>query len=256
MREPAAGDLAGRVRRRRPADPEGDLHPRRTDVPRPDPAVGGGHPDHRAGVRQLHRGRRLHPRHVRPRRDDQGTLEGVPGRAAAGEDGHRRGVRRRVARRRRDARPHFGSGRLLRRRRARRHPHRPPHRRAAELAQAGSRARARSSSRWLRRRGTDRHRAVRSAHPVRPARRDRPHRRRLGVRRVQAALRLVAGDRLGDAVRLSDRHPRQPPRRAVQRGVAEGHPVHPAGQPVRHATVVPAQHDRLHGRQGSTRKAG
>ena len=145
--EPAAGDLAGRVRRRRPADAEGDLHPRRTDVPRPDPAVGGGHPDHRAGVRQLHRGRRLHPRHVRPRRDDQGTLEGVPGRAAAGEDGHRRGVRRRVARRRRDARPHFGSGRLLRGRRTRRHPDRPPHRRPAELAQAGTRRRARSPSR-------------------------------------------------------------------------------------------------------------
>ena len=117
------------------------------DVPRPDAAVRGGHPDHRAGVRQLHRGRRLHPRHVRPRRDDQGTLEGVPGRATAGEDGHRRGVRRRVARRRRDARPHFGSGRLLRRRRTRRHPDRPPHRRPAELAQTGTRRRDRSPSR-------------------------------------------------------------------------------------------------------------
>ena len=31
--------------------------------------------------------------------------------------------------------------------------------------------------------------------------------------------------------------------------VAEGHPVHPAGQPCRHATAVPAQHNRLHGRQ-------
>ncbi len=50
---------------------------------------------------------------------------------------------------------------------------------------------------------------VGSAHPVRSARRHRPHRRRLGVRRVQTALRLVAGDRLGDAVRLSDRHPGQ-----------------------------------------------
>ena len=30
-----------------------------------------------------------------------------------------------------------------------------------------------------------------------------------------------------------DRHPGQRPRRAVQRGVAEGHPVHPAGQPLR-----------------------
>ena len=38
--EPAAGDLAGRVRRCRSADAEGDLHPRRRDVPGPDPAVG------------------------------------------------------------------------------------------------------------------------------------------------------------------------------------------------------------------------
>ena len=145
--EPAAGDLAGGVRRRRPAHPEGDLHPGRADVPRPDPAVGGGHPDHRAGVRQLHRGRRLHPRHVRPRRDDQGTLEGVPRRAAAGEDGHRRGVRRRIARRRRDARPDFGSGGLLRRRRARRHPHRPPHRRPGSTGASRAPRPVRSPSR-------------------------------------------------------------------------------------------------------------
>ena len=111
------------------------------------------------------------------------------GRPAAGEDGHRRGVRRRVARRRRDARPHLGSGRLLRRRRARRDPHRPPDRGAAELAQAGPGARGRVDRAAVRRRGAARHRARRPAHPVRPARRDRPHRRRLGVRRVQAALR-------------------------------------------------------------------
>ena len=37
-----------------------------------------------------------------------------------------------------EMRPHFGSGRLLRGRRARRHPHRPAHRRPAELAQAGT----------------------------------------------------------------------------------------------------------------------
>ena len=106
-----------------------------------------GHPDHRAGVRQLHRGRRLRPRHVRSRGDDQGTLEGVPGRPAAGEDGHRRGIRRRVARRRRNACPHLGFGRLLRRRRARRDPDRPSHRRPAELGQAGPEARRRSPSR-------------------------------------------------------------------------------------------------------------
>ena len=155
--EPAARHLAGRIRRRRPAHAEGDLHPRRADVPRPDSAVGGGHPDDRAGVRKLDGRRCLHPRHVRPRRDDQGALEGVPGGATAGEDGHRRGVRRRVAGRRRNACPHFGSGGLLRRRRARRHPHRPSHRRPSELAQtrAGCRARRRAA---VRRRRAGRHR--------------------------------------------------------------------------------------------------
>ena len=43
--EPAAADQPGRVRRRGPAHPEGDLHPGRRDLPRPDPAVGRGHPD-------------------------------------------------------------------------------------------------------------------------------------------------------------------------------------------------------------------
>ena len=100
----------------------------------------------------------------------------------------------------------------------------------------------------VRRRRTDRHRAVGPARAVRPAGGDRADRRRLGVRRVQGALRLVVGDRLGHAVRLSDRHPGQRPRCAVFRGVAESHPVHPAGQPRRHAIAVPAQHDWLHGR--------
>ena len=39
-------------------------------------------------------------------------------------------------------------------------------------------------------------------------------------------------------------------RRAVQRGGAEGGAVHPARQPDRHAAAVPAEHHRLHGRQG------
>ena len=91
---------------------------------------------------------------------------------------------------------------------------------------------------------------------VRPARGDRADlRRRLAderrrVRRVQAALRLVAGHRLGAAARPADRHPRQRAGRAVQRGGAEGDAVHPARQPGRHPAAVPAQHHRLHGRQG------
>ena len=100
----------------------------------------------------------------------------------------------------------------------------------------------------LRRRAADRHPVGRPAHPVRPPRRARPHRRRQRLRRVQAALRLVARHRLGRAARLSDRRPRQPPRRAVQRGVAQGGAVHPARQRDRHAAAVPAEHDRLHGR--------
>ena len=76
------------------------------------------------------------PGHVRLHRDGPRAGQGVPRRPAAGEDGHRRGVRRRVAGRRRDARPHVGPGRLSRRGRARRDPDRPAHRRPAQLAQA------------------------------------------------------------------------------------------------------------------------
>ena len=206
--EPAAGGVAGGVRRRRPADAEGDLHSRRADVPGSDPAVGGRHPHHRAGVRKLDRGRRLHPRDVGSRGDDQGTLEGVPGRPAAGEDGHRRGVRRRGAWRCRDARPHFGFGRLFRGRRTRRDQDRAADRGPAELAQAGADT-GPGHRAAVRRRGAARHRALRPAGAVRSARGDRAHRRRLGVRRVQGALRRLAGDRMGHAVRLPDRHPCQ-----------------------------------------------
>ena len=79
--EPASRHFAGGIGRGGPAHPEGNLHPRRTDVPRPDPALGGRDPHHRTGIRQLHCGWRLRSRDVRSRGDDQGTLEGVPGRA-------------------------------------------------------------------------------------------------------------------------------------------------------------------------------
>ncbi|MCO5571889.1 hypothetical protein L7F22_025637 [Adiantum nelumboides] len=125
-REPAPGDQPGGVRRGGPADPGRPVRPGRADLPRADRAVVDGDPDRRAGVRQLHRRRRLRARHVRLRRDGRPAGQGVPRRPAAGEDGHRRGVRRRVARRRRDARPGVGPVRLLRRRRARRHPDRAP----------------------------------------------------------------------------------------------------------------------------------
>ena len=131
LREPAAAGQPGRVRRRRPADPEGDLHPGRPDLPRPDPAVGGRDPDDRAGLRQLHGRRRVRARDERPRGHGQGAREGLPRRAAAGQDGHRGGVRRRVAGRRRDARPRQRPGRLPGRRRARRAADRAADRQAA-----------------------------------------------------------------------------------------------------------------------------
>ncbi|CAA9376681.1 MAG: Geranyl-CoA carboxylase carboxyl transferase subunit, partial [uncultured Nocardioidaceae bacterium] len=70
------------------------------------------------------------------------------------------------------------------------------------------------------------------------------------VRRVQAALRSVARHRVGEAPRAPGRHPRQRPGDPLLRGGAEGDPVHPAGQPDRRTSAVPAQHHRLHGGQG------
>ena len=87
------------------------------------------------------------PGHERLHGDGQGAGQGVPRRPAAGEDGDRRGVRRRVARRRRDARPDLGPGRLPRRGRARRDPDRPADRGPAQLAQGGRRHRRRAPSR-------------------------------------------------------------------------------------------------------------
>ena len=65
---------------------------------------------------------------------------------------------------------------------------------------------------------------------------------------------LVTG--MGGDPRLSRRRARQPSGRAVQRGVAEGDPVHPARQPDRHPAGVPPEHHRLHGRARTTSNAG
>jgi hypothetical protein len=93
-----------------------------------------------------------------------------------------------------------------------------------------------------------RDRRRRPAGAVRSAGRAGPGGGRFPVRRAQAGVRAVAADRLGVDPRLPGRHPRQRARGAVRRGVAEGAAVHPAGQPDRHAAGVPAEHDRLHGR--------
>ena len=131
-------------------------------------------PTDRAGLRQLHRRRGVRPRHERLHGDGQAAGQGVPRRTAAGQDGHRRGVRRRVAGRRRDARPYLRPGRLPRRGRARRAPDRPPDRGPAQLAQG-----------------------VRSPDVVRRAGR-RPRRpARPGPRRPQGAVRPARGHRPG-----------------------------------------------------------
>ena len=201
------------------------------------------------------------PGHERLHGDGQGAGQGVPRRPAAGEDGDRRGVRRRVARRRRDARPHLAAW-----------PTTSPRTSATRSGSAGG---SWPGSTGARRSAVDaRARTSTTREPdadpdelldLIPTDLKEPFDPReviaricdgvsatngAGLRRVQAALRLVAGHRLGAAARPADRHPRQRPGRAVQRGGAEGDAVHPARQPDRHPAAVPAQHHRLHGRQG------
>ena len=209
------------------------------------------HPDHRAGLRQLDRRRRLRPRHERlrrdgPRRRAKVFLGGPPlVKMATGEDSddeslggaemHARvtGLADHLAEDEVDA---IRLGREIVRR--------------LNLAQGRPRSERAGRSAAVRRGRAARHRVDRPAGAVRPARRAGPGRRRQRLRRVQAALRLVARHRLGQHPRLPGRHPRQRPRRAVQRGVGEGGAVHPAGQLRRHPAGLPAEHHRLHGRQG------
>ena len=139
--------------------------------------------------------------------------------------------------------------RLLRRRRARRPPHRPRDRAPPQPAQArpGPRGAGRPprydpeellgiASADLRCRST---RATCSPASSTAA---------TSTSSSRATAPLVTG--WAELHGYPDRRPRQPPRRAVQRGVAEGDAVHPARQPDRHAAAVPAEHHRLHGRQG------
>src|SRR5690606_25102608 len=85
-------DQPGGVGWRRPARSGRGLRGRRQVVPQPDPALQDGDPDGVARLRLVHRRRRLLPRHVRLRGDGQGAGQGLPGRAAPGQDGHGRGV--------------------------------------------------------------------------------------------------------------------------------------------------------------------
>ena len=246
--QPASAGLAHRVGRRRPAQAGRDLRARRGVVQEPHPALRRRHPDDHARVRVVDRGRCLRARDERLRRAAEGRGARLPRRPAAGEDGDRRGRRRGVARRRRDARARERAGRLPRRRRARRPAHRPRHRRPPQLAPAGPGARGRRPrAAGVRPGGAARHRFRRRACALRGARGDRARGRRQRVRGVQAALRHHAGDRLGAPRRLSGRHPGQQ-RDPVQRGGREGRAVHPAVRAPRRADPVRAEHHRLHGR--------
>ena len=250
--QPAAADPAGRVGRRRPAHPGRPLHPRGPDLPRPHPALGDADPDDRARVRQLDRRRRVRARHVRLLGDGRRGRQGVPRRAAAREDGDRRGVGRRGARRRARCTPTS--------------PGSPTTSPPTSSTASASAVRSCADLNWRKLGPAPSHAGRRAAlttpttcsgialgrpaRAVRPARGDRAHRRRLALRRVQGALRHQHRVRVGVDLRLPRRHPRQRARRAVQRGVEEGHRVHPPQQPDRHAARVPPEHDRLHGREG------
>ena len=193
-----------------------------TGLPRDHPPLGGAHPDHLPGVRQLDRRRRLRARHVRLRRDGEGRRQGLPRRSAAGEDGDPRGRRRGGARRRRDAQPHLGRLRLPRRRTS-----------ATPSASAARSSRSSTGASSAGRSGVaveeprydpDELLGIASIDVRKPfdvQRGDRPHRRRLALRRVQADLRHDAGHRLRPPARLPDRHPRQQ-RHPLLRVVGEG----------------------------------
>ena len=73
----------------------------------PDTVVRERHTDNRAGLRQLDRGRCLPAGDERSRRDDREAVQVFAG-TASGQGGDRRGVGRRVARRRRHARARLG----------------------------------------------------------------------------------------------------------------------------------------------------
>ncbi|GIX13476.1 MAG: hypothetical protein KatS3mg118_1435 [Paracoccaceae bacterium] len=85
--------------------------------------------------------------------------------------------------------------------------------------------------------------------PLRPARDHRPAGRRQRVPRIQARLGRHPGDRLRASRRLSGRHHREQ-RGAVLGSLPQGNPFHRAVRPARRADPVPAEHHRLHGRPG------
>ena len=184
----------------------------------------------------------------RLRGDGEGARQGLPRRAAAREDGDRRGRERRGARRRRDARARLRRLGLPRAR--------------TSATRSASAARSSRSSTGEARPGAERaRRRSRATTPTSCSAIASADSRCRSIREVIA--RIVDGsrfdefkplygtdarDRLGAPPRLPGRHPRQQ-RHPVLGGGAEGRAVHPALQPDRHAAPLPAEHHRLHGRQ-------
>ena len=262
---PADG-RARRVRWRRPADAEGDLHPRRQAVPRHHPVLGRKVPTIALVFGNSTAGGAYVPGMsdytVMVKEQAKVFLGGPPlVKMATGEESDDESLGGAEMHARTSgladylAADEYDALRIGRRIVARLNRQHSPRRSSSELETSGQ------SRLALRRAGRGRRRPARpDPHrpqgAVRPARGDRAGRRRgLGgqrgrLRRVQAALRQLAGHRLGEDPRPPGRHPRQRPGRAVLRGGAEGDPVHPAGQPGRRTPAVPAQHHRLHGRQG------
>ena len=118
--EQAAPDLAGGKRRRQPDVPERNLHRGRPHLCQPGAHVGHGPAADRGGAWLLHGRRRLPAGAVRLRDPGARALQHLPGRPAAGQGRHRRGVHRRRARWRGNPCPGHGPGRVpVRRRRPR-----------------------------------------------------------------------------------------------------------------------------------------
>ena len=251
--EPAAVHLPRRLGRRvLAAAGRGVSRPRplRPHLLQPGAHVGGGDPADRRGDGLVHRRRRVRAGDVR-RGDDRAR---APARSSSAV---RRWCRRRPARssppkswaaptctRASPASP-ITRGRRRARARARARGGR-----ARELPAARSLADAAEPSAGAT--GAVRSTAIVPSDPrtrLRRARGDRVHRRRLGVRRVQGALRHDARVRLRAHRRPPGRDPREQ-RHPLQRERAQGRALHRAvrqrGTPLR----LPAEHHRLHGRQG------
>ena len=242
------------VRRGRPATPGRRLRARGRAIPPSHPALRAGHPDRLRRLRLLHRRRRVRARHERLHGDGGGPGPGVPGRPAAGEDGHRRGRGRGGAGRGPDARPHLGPVRLPGPRRARGPAHRPAASWPTCTGAGSGPTRPRPADEPLAPgRGAARHRLGGRPGALRRARDPGPGRRRLPLRGVQGVLRGAAGLRLG-VDRADIRSAWSPTTGSCSPPRRRRAPSSSAVQPHRHPHPVRAEHHRLHG--GHALRAG